>query len=244
MVAKTPRCFLPASKLKIIRTFWSVLIVFGILAVFGGLNSAGAAISSQSSVNLSIRVGQQSKPKPLPTPVQSDQKNVDACALLSPPIIQSVQGEALKQAKGSQTENSSMIVSQCFYTLPTFTNSVSLTLNLPLTGNSSRTGPRTLWKKWFHGEAGGKEHDPDIVSPEPTREEAEEKSTQPIPIFGLGDEAFWVPRFVGTLYVLKGDTVLRISIGGKQDDAARLRKAQLLAKSALEILPQNIPPPL
>jgi hypothetical protein len=236
-VAKTRRCFLQASKLKIIRAFWSVLIVFGILAAFGGFGSAGAAISSQFSVNLSIRVGQQSNSQPLTAPVQSDQKNVDACALLSAPIIQSVQGEPLKQAKGSQTQNSSMVVSQCFYTLPTFTNSISLTLNLPLPGNSTRTGPRTLWQKWFHGAAGGKEHDPDIDSPQPTREEAEEKSTQPVPISGLGDEAFWVPRFVGTLYVLKGDAVFRISIGGKQDDAARLRKAQLLTKSALENLP-------
>ena len=197
----------------------------------------GAAISSRLSVNLSIRVDQQSSSQPPTTPVQSDSKNVDACALLSALVIQSVQGEPLKQAKGSQTQNSSMIVSQCFYTLPTFTNSISLTVNLPLPGNSSRTGPRTLWQKWFHGEAGGKEHDPDMDFPQPTREEAEEKSTQPVPISGLGDEAFWVPRFVGTLYVLKGDTVLRISIGGKQSDATRLRKAQTLAKSALDKTP-------
>ena len=236
-MCKTLRCFLQASKLEIIRTFWCVLIVFGILAAFGDFSSARAAMGSQRSVNLSIRVGQQSNSQPPTLPVQSDPKNVDACALLARPIIQSVQGEPLKQTKGSQTQNSSMIVSQCFYTLPTFTNSISLTLNLPLPGNSSRTGPRTLWQKWFHGEAGGKEHDPDMDSPQPTREEAEEKSTQPVPISGLGDEAFWVPRFVGTLYVLKGDTVLRISIGGKQNDATRLRKAQTLAESALDKIP-------
>jgi hypothetical protein len=212
-------------------------MVFGILAAFADFSSVGAAISSRLSVNLSIRVDQQSSSQPPATPVQSDSKNVDACALLSALVIQSVQGEPLKQAKGSQTQNSSMIVSQCFYTLPTFTNSISLTLNLPLPGNSSRTGPRTLWQKWFHGEAGGKEHDPDMDFPQPTREEAEQKSTQPVPISGLGDEAFWVPRFVGTLYVLKGDTVLRISIGGKQSDATRLRKAQTLAKSALDKTP-------
>ena len=168
-MAKTLRCSLQASKLKIIRTFWCVLIVFGILAAFGDFSSVGAAISSRLSVNLSIRVDHQSSSQPPTTPVQSDSKNVDACALLSALVIQSVQGEPLKQAKGSQTQNSSMIVSQCFYTLPTFTNSISLTVNLPLPGNSSRTGPRTLWQKWFHGEAGGKEHDPDMDFPQPTR---------------------------------------------------------------------------
>lgn len=131
-----------------------------------------------------------------------------------------------------------MLTSQCFYTLPTFTNSISLTLNLPLPGSSSQTSPRRLWQKWFHADpSDGKEPNPDIDAPEPKREEAEEKAAQPVPIPGLGDEAFWVPRFVGTLYVLKGDAILRISVGGKQDDAARLRKAQALAKSALDKIP-------
>jgi hypothetical protein len=128
-----------------------------------------------------------------------------------------------------------MIISQCFYSLPTFSNSISLTLNLPLSGNASRTGPRYLWKKWFHADTSDSQV-PDFDSPQPKQEGAEEKSAAPVPVSGLGEEAFWVRRFVGTLYVLRGDTVLRISIGGKQDDAARLRKAQLLAKSALENL--------
>ncbi len=172
-----------------------------------------------------------------PPAASSSENSTLACTLLSNSVIKSVQSESLKQAKGSQTQNSSMITSQCFYTLSTFTNSISLTVNLPLPGNSSQTSPRDLWKKWFHPEASGsREPNPDIDAPQP-KEEAEEKSAPPLRVSGLGDEAFWVRRFVGTLYVLKGDVILRISIGGKQDDAARLRKAQLLAKSALENLP-------
>lgn len=173
-----------------------------------------------------------------PPAASSSENSTVACTLLSNSVIKSVQSESLKQAKGSQTQNSSMITSQCFYTLSTFTNSISLTVNLPLPGNSSQTSPRDLWKKWFHPEASGsREANADIDAPQRKEEEAEEKSAAPLPVSGLGDEAFWVRRFVGTLYVLKGDVILRLSIGGKQDDAARLRKAQLLAKSALENLP-------
>ena len=178
----------------------------------------------------------EQEPKNIAPPLGSSENSSVACTLLSSSVIKSVQGEPLKQSKGSQAQNESMIISQCFYSLPTFSNSISLTLNLPLSGNASRTGPRYLWKKWFHADTSDSQV-PDFDSPQPKQEGAEEKSAAPVPVSGLGEEAFWVRRFVGTLYVLRGDTVLRISIGGKQDDAARLRKAQLLAKSALEKLP-------
>jgi hypothetical protein len=176
--------------------------------------------------------GQQNAASPA-----SSSENV-ACTLLSNSAIKSVQGEPLKQAKGTETQNSSMITSQCFYTLATFANSISLTVNLPVPGNPSKTGPRNLWKKWFHADASDtEESNSDTDSLQPKEEGAEKESAPPKPVSGFGDEAFWVRSFVGTLYVLKGDTILRISIGGAQDDATRQRKAQLLAKSALEKLP-------
>lgn len=215
-----------------------VLAVAGILAslpVYAGANEI--CEPAQSLANAFAFLAVQQEPKNIAPPLSSSENSSVACTLLSSSVIKSVQGEPLKQSKGSQAQNESMIISQCFYSLPTFSNSISLTLNLPLSGNASRTGPRYLWKKWFHADASdNQEPNPDFDSPEP-KEGAEEKSAPSVPVSGLGEEAFWVRRFVGTLYVLKGDIVLRISIGGKQDDAARLRKAQLLAKSALENLP-------
>src|SRR5947208_16234315 len=77
---------------------------------------------------------------------------------------------------------------QCFYRLPTFTSSI----NLGLTQNG-----RALWKRI---EQGGSE-------------EREERGRE---IEHLGDDALWSPLPMGgTLYVLRGDTMLRISIGGK-----------------------------
>jgi hypothetical protein len=192
----------------------------------------------QSPANHASSFTAQQEQQNAATPAISSENPSVACTLLPNSVIESVQGEPLKQTKGSQTQNSSMIISQCFYTLATFTNSISLTVNLPVPGNPSQTGPHDLWKKWFHTDASAtKEPNPDIDVPQPKEDGVEEKSAPPQPVSSLGDEAFWLRRFVGTLYVLKGDAILRISIGGKQDDAARLRKAQLLAKSALEKLP-------
>jgi hypothetical protein len=216
-----------------------VLATAGIFTAFTACARASEVHSpaQSSAIRASFPVTQQGQQNALP-PASSPENSTVACTLLSNSAIKSVQGEPLKQAKGSQTQNPSMITSQCFYTLATFTNSISLTVNLPLPGNPPKTGPRDLWKKWFHADASDtKESNSDIDSPQPKEEGAEKESAPPVAVSGLGDEAFWVRRFVGTLYVLKGDTILRISIGGKQDDATRQRKAQLLAKSALEKLP-------
>ena len=56
----------------------------------------------------------------------------------------------------------------------------------------------------------------------------------PRPVEGVGDEAFWTGGAVGgALYVLKGDTYLRISIGGPDDQAARIERAKVLARKAI-----------
>jgi hypothetical protein len=131
----------------------------------------------------------------------------DACSLLTADDLERVQGE--RPAEIKPTESGAF--QQCFYRLPTFTNSI----NLGVTHNG-----RALWQRI---EQGG-------------REEKEEKSSTR-EIEGLGDDALWSPLPVGaTLYVLKGDTMLRISIGGKMDDAARLEKSIQLARAALKRL--------
>jgi len=152
----------------------------------------------------------------------------DACALLSNPAIEKVQGAPLKAKKGSVGKSNAVITSQCFFALANSSDSISLVLTIPNPANS-RIGPRELWEKWFHESAGPEK--------EPPREKETEKGAQPVPVSGLGDEAYWVQSFVGTLYVLRGNAFFRISIGGKQNDAARLQKARILAMDVLPRMP-------
>ena len=130
----------------------------------------------------------------------------DACSLLTADDLQRVQGERPVEVKPS--ENGAF--QQCFYRLPTFANSI----NLGLTHNG-----RALWQRIEHG----------------GREEEEKSNVREVG--SLGDDALWSPLPMGaTLYVLKGDTMLRISIGGKMDDAGRLEKSIALASAALKRL--------
>lgn len=159
---------------------------------------------------------------------------IDACALLTKPVIEKVQGEPLKQAKSSSQKSGALVNYQCFYSFATLSNSVSLSVMVPDPENASGAGSRELWEKWFHKEA---------ARPEKDAGEEKEKAAEPTPVSGLGDEAYWVRSFVGTLYVLKRDAILRISLGGKPDDAARLQRARNLASNALSRLLLQLTPP-
>ncbi|MDT7541701.1 MAG: hypothetical protein QOE33_1605 [Acidobacteriota bacterium] len=166
------------------------------------------------------------------------QKNVDACALLTSDDIKAVQGEPVKEAKPSRRDDPSLQVSQCFFTTATFNKSVSLELTASADGKSARR----LWDERFgHArEEGGKserereKRERDKRKTEQHGGEEEEEGPPPTPIKGLGDEAYWASsRVNGTLYARKGDSFVRVSIGGADDDVARQRKAKALAQRAL-----------
>ena len=66
---------------------------------------------------------------------------------------------------------------------------------------------------------------------------AKRKKSGPPPekIDGVGDEAFWLGnRFGGVLYVLKGNSFFRISVGGAGDKAAKIDKSKKLAQMVLK----------
>ncbi len=71
-------------------------------------------------------------------------------------------------------------------------------------------------------------------SHEAAGEPGEKESGHPLPVPGVGDEAFWTGNVVvGALYVLKGDAYLRISIGASDDQAVRIDKSRALARKAM-----------
>jgi len=152
---------------------------------------------------------------------------LDACATLTSQDIQSIQGEALKETKLSEKSADGFNVSQCFFTLPTFTNSISLAITQRADGPGARD-PRKFWKDAFH-----RDKDRDR---EKDREE-EEESRPPQKITGIGDEAFWIASpAAGVLYVLKGPRYIRISIGGPADQQTKIKKSKALARKVIDRL--------
>jgi uncharacterized protein DUF1573 len=155
---------------------------------------------------------------------QPSKSKIDACALLTSKEIESVQGEPLKETKSSGSSAGPLAVSQCYFTLPTSANSISLTVMQKGAGSDARD-PKQFWKETFHADK----------DKEKGHAEEGEKAAAPEKIDGVGDEAFWAGNRVGgSLYVLKGNSFLRISVGGAGDRAAKIDKSKKLAEAILK----------
>ncbi len=177
------------------------------------------------------------------TTANASAKDVDACALLTSDDIKSVQGEAVKESKPSRRDDQSLRVSQCFFTTATFNKSVSLEVTTSADGHSARR----FWDERFaraREEAGKGEKEREREKKERERDadkkkegargEEDEEGAPPAAVRGIGDEAYWAAsRVNGTLYARKGDSFVRVSVGGNDPDAERLRKAKALAQKAL-----------
>ena len=130
-----------------------------------------------------------------------------ACSVLTKADIASVQGEPYTEAKLTTRKDSTT----CFYQLPTFVNSVSVDL--------MKSGAREFFEKRLE---------------EGEHEEGERKR-EPLEIEGVGSEALWVMNpIAGSLYVRKGDKLLRVSVGGPGSEKEKIARSKKLAKKALK----------
>jgi hypothetical protein len=155
---------------------------------------------------------------------------VDACALLTSREIESVQGEAIKETKLTGQSAGGFSLSQCFFTLPTFTNSVSLQVTQKGQGIGAND-PKEFWRDTFHQE---KRTEKDDDTDRKRGEEEEERQTRPQKVSGIGDEAYWTgSRVGGALFVLKGNSYVRIGIGGPWDQATKIKKSKALAAKVI-----------
>jgi len=142
----------------------------------------------------------------LATAVHTVARPSDACSVLTKNDIAAVQGESFTTTKLTTHDD----VSQCFYQLPTFTKSVSVDV----------IRDKSFWAEHFdHAE----EH-----------EHEKEEAHAPREIHGLGDDALWIGgRMAGSLYVRKGNAVLRVSVGGPGSEAEKIARSKTLAARAL-----------
>jgi hypothetical protein len=164
----------------------------------------------------------------------SKQSRIRPCSLLTSAEVAAVQGEPVQETKPGDQRGAGLMMSQCLFRTTTPTKSVSLSVASP-----SAMSPRAFWRKQFHpGQDAAKERDSagaEKKSFVERKEQEEEESSRPRVIAGLGEEAYWVGGpIAGALYVLKGNTFLRISVGGIREESVRIEKSKALARVALK----------
>lgn len=160
--------------------------------------------------------------------------------MLSSAEIQTVQGEAVASTKPDKRTSGPFLVSNCFYTLPTYSKSISVELMRPAAG-SDVAALKEYWDKRFHNtNAEADEEEAERMgasknSPSSDRDAEEEKErARPQAVAGLGDEAFWAGSQInGSLYIKRGTDIIRISIGGPDDQSVKIEKAKSLGKNVL-----------
>jgi hypothetical protein len=144
---------------------------------------------------------------------------IDSCALLAAGEIEAAQKETVRESKSSAHRVKGLDVAQCIFATADVIHSISLTVMTAGGARSRGDAIRTYWAETFGpGRRLGRKNPPRAVP-------------------GAGQEAFWTSDArAGVLYVLSGDVVLRLSVGGVSDEEERLRRSSLLAQAALRKL--------
>ena len=220
----------------------SLCLVLSSVLLFLGCNkseSSPTVLNNQNAANQNPVAQTASSPGPTASAKNSRGK-LDPCGLLTADEVKSVQGEAFKETKASEGSDNGMVVSQCFFSLPTFANSVNLAVMQKGEGNGARD-PREFFEKTFadraESEREREREKPERKSAEKNREGEEKEGSAPQKIDGVGDAAFWTGNRVGgALYVLKHDAYIRVSIGGAGDQKTKIEKSKALARLALKRL--------
>jgi len=143
----------------------------------------------------------------------------DPCLLLTKEEVLAVQGEAFTDASKNVHTAGDVTVAQCFYGLRDASRSSSVVLELT-------TAPHLheMWEKQFEP---GSDRERGESEPDAGERHA-------IEVKGLGRDAFWGGnRVSGALYVLAPRAILRVSIGGRGDQASKLERAKKLARMAM-----------
>ena len=145
---------------------------------------------------------------------------IEACSLLTSEEIEAVQGEPLQESKATQRADRGLAMSECYFTLPTFTNAISLSVGQRGEGANAREAER-YWAEVFNE----------------TVVRGSEKSPPPKKIEGLGDSAYWTGNErMGAVHVLKGRHYLRISVGGAGDQEAKINRCRALLEAVMKRL--------
>lgn len=138
-----------------------------------------------------------------------------ACDVLTKTDLAATQGQEFSETKLSTKTQGSLSVSQCFYRLPAFEKSVSVTLMRPSTA-ADRSSVLDYWNA--HNAAAVKEknedRDDDRQQAKNDRDEGDHHGNA-VRVAGLGDDAVWSGTPMSSaLHVLRHGTIVRISVGG------------------------------
>jgi hypothetical protein len=192
----------------------------------------------------------QSSTSVSPTPAQSIPTNlplapeprIAPCSLITNEEVGAIQHATIIDAKSSAGVSGGMLMSQCYYNAKEPNMSVSLAVIEHNPQDASAPDAKSYWTESFRRFTGDES---DERKPGEEKEkrggverEEKEKRMPPKRLDGIGEEAYWSgTRFGGALYVLAKDAIVRISVGGPDNEETKIEKSKMLTQKALGRLP-------
>lgn len=175
------------------------------------VSSPGPGHTSETASNLSS------------TSSQASAAEFDACGLIERSEIESVQHATLQGTVPSNNSSNGLAISRCYYTVFSADGSKNLSIHLEVMQNDpkalNQNAVGVLWKDRFEGALQTK------------------KAEKPKSVAGIGDGAYWVGNNkIGALYALKNNKLVRISVGGADDERQKIDKSKVLVERALRRL--------
>ncbi|HSY49962.1 MAG TPA: hypothetical protein VLC46_14200 [Thermoanaerobaculia bacterium] len=160
-----------------------------------------------------------------------------ACDVLTKTDLAAAQGQEFSEAKLSAKTQGSLSVSQCFYRLPSFEKSVSVTLVRPST-TTDRSSILDYWKAHDATSVMDKNDDGDGDRPTAKNDrDDDDHHGNATRVSGLGDDAVWSGTpMASALHVLRHGTIVRISVGGSAPLDQKLKVSRRLAMAILKRL--------
>jgi hypothetical protein len=154
--------------------------------------------------------------------------------MISADMIAKAQGARFVSTKAMAHDDGHFRTATCYYRLLPEHDSVSL--EIISRSQNGAVSPRELWKQKFQVDTdqqrsivGGPKSQKEEVDREDMNEA--ENLSPPERVFDVGDEAFWVDTGRdGALYVLGGERIIRVSLGGRAlRSEKRVRAIQLIS---------------
>ena len=158
---------------------------------------------------------------------ETPEDGANLCDLIKIETIQSILGSSVTETKSSARSGNGFRVSQCFYAAKDYSLSVNVEIIREDQADSGRRSPRDFWKERFGRSDSEKEEE---NTGRKNEDEREANFPSPQKIDGIGEDAYWTGGGSAMLYVLNGNIVIRISVGGVEPIDAKLQKSKALAK--------------
>jgi hypothetical protein len=167
---------------------------------------------------------------------------LSACELITKEEVTAVVGSTIKETQSSEKSEGGLRISHCLYSADEFSKSVSLSLRQTDPSSADKTSPKDFWKHTFgvyETDGKSREREGDREKRESLLEQRsdEQESIPPMKIKEVGDQAYWVgDRVGGALFVMKRDVIVRVSVGGADNQETKVEKSKMLIRKALQRL--------